>query len=125
MLLYLNLAWARVCADKTVPSAADLREAVVEGALQRLRPKLMTVGTTIAGLTPILWSTGAGADTMRRMAVPMIGGLVTSFLMELIVYPAIFFVWRGWSLPPGAPTPVDRTDGGPGTSEGRRTTHAD
>ena len=124
MLLYLEIAHEDWRGKGRLQTLGDLREAVYEGAVQRLRPKLMTVGTTIAGLTPILWSTGAGADTMRRMAVPMIGGLVTSFLMELIVYPAIFFVWRGWSLPPGAPTPVDGADGGPGTSEGERTTHA-
>jgi copper/silver efflux system protein len=71
----------------------------------------MTVTTTIAGLLPILWSTGAGADVMRRMAVPMIGGLVTSFLVVLIVYPAIFFVWRGRRLPPGPPTEPGEPEG--------------
>ncbi len=116
MLLYLEIAyedWKRRGALRTLE---DLREAVYEGAVQRLRPKLMTVGTTIAGLLPIMWSTGAGADTTRRMAVPMIGGLVTSFLMELIVYPAIFFVWRGWEMPAGEPgsatkRPGEGTDG--------------
>jgi Cu(I)/Ag(I) efflux system membrane protein CusA/SilA len=99
MLLYLELAYEQWRRDGRLTSLAELREAVYHGAAKRLRPKLMTVTTTIAGLLPILWSDGAGADVMKRMAVPMVGGLVTSFAMELLVYPAIFFVWRGWHLP--------------------------
>ena len=72
----------------------------------------MTVSTTIAGLLPILWSHGTGADVMRRMAVPMIGGLVTSFTMELLVYPAIFFVWRGRALAAGEATAPPTGAGG-------------
>ncbi len=101
MLLYLELAYDQAEREGKLTTLAGLREAVYHGAAQRLRPKLMTVSTTIAGLLPILWSDGAGADVMRRMAVPMVGGLVTSFLMELLVYPAIFFVWRGRGLPVG------------------------
>ena len=73
----------------------DLREAIVEGAAQRIRPKLMTVLTTTIALLPVMWSTGTGADVMRRIAAPMVGGLATSFLLELTVYPAIFALWKG------------------------------
>jgi len=95
MLLYLELAYEQWRREGKLTTLGHLREAIYHGAAKRLRPKLMTVSTTIAGLLPILWSAGAGADVMRRMAVPMIGGLVTSFTMELLVYPAIYFVWRG------------------------------
>jgi Cu(I)/Ag(I) efflux system membrane protein CusA/SilA len=77
----------------------DLREAIVEGAAKRIRPKLMTVLTMMIGLLPVLWSTGTGADVMKRIAAPMVGGLVTSFLLELTVYPAIFALWKGRGLP--------------------------
>jgi Cu(I)/Ag(I) efflux system membrane protein CusA/SilA len=77
----------------------DLREVIVEGAAKRLRPKLMTVATMIIGLVPVLWSTGTGADVMKRIVAPMVGGLVTSFLLELTVYPAIFAIWKGRGLP--------------------------
>ena len=90
MLLYLTLAHAR-----HAPNTFDaLREAIVDGAAKRLRPKLMTVATMILGLVPVLWSTGTGADVMKRVAAPMVGGLVTSFLLELLVYPALFAIWR-------------------------------
>jgi Cu(I)/Ag(I) efflux system membrane protein CusA/SilA len=98
MLLYLTLAhddWAR---SGRLHTRADLREAIVEGAAQRLRPKLMTVATMFIGLVPVLWSSGAGADVMKRIAAPMVGGLVTSFLLELSVYPAIFAIWKGGRL---------------------------
>ena len=70
------------------------REAIVEGAAQRIRPKLMAVLTTMIGLVPIMWSTGTGADVMRRIAAPMVGGLVSSFLLQLTIYPAIFAIWK-------------------------------
>ncbi len=95
MLLYLTIAhrsWQRAGRLRT---AEDLKGAIVEGAAQRIRPKLMTVLTTMVGLVPVLWSIGTGADVMRRIAAPMIGGLVTSFFLELTVYPAIFAVWKG------------------------------
>ena len=72
----------------------DLREAIVHGAVKRLRPKLMTVAVMFMGLVPILWSTGSGADVMKRIAAPMVGGIFTSFIMELAIYPAIYEVWR-------------------------------
>jgi Cu(I)/Ag(I) efflux system membrane protein CusA/SilA len=75
-----------------------LAEAVEHGAVQRIRPKMMTVTTTFIALLPILWATGSGADVMRRIAAPMVGGIVTSFLGELVVYPSIYFVWRSLRL---------------------------
>ncbi len=73
----------------------DLREAISEGAVKRVRPKMMTVMAIIMGLLPIMWSHGAGADVMKRIAAPMIGGIVTSFILELVIYPVIFEIWRG------------------------------
>ncbi|MGO8991856.1 MAG: efflux RND transporter permease subunit [Polyangiaceae bacterium] len=99
MLLYLTLAHDQFAREGRMRSRVDLREAIVEGAARRLRPKLMTVAAMIIGLVPVLWSTGTGADVMKRIAAPMIGGLVTSFLLELTVYPAIFAIWKGHRLP--------------------------
>jgi Cu(I)/Ag(I) efflux system membrane protein CusA/SilA len=105
MLLYLTLAHRRWRDEGRLQTRADLEEAIVEGAAKRIRPKLMTVLTMMIGLIPVLWSTGTGADVMKRIAAPMVGGLVTSFLLELTVYPAIFAVWKGRGLAPGpAPT---------------------
>jgi Cu(I)/Ag(I) efflux system membrane protein CusA/SilA len=101
MLLYLTLAHAAHERAGTLRNRRDLREAIVEGAAKRLRPKLMTVATMIIGLVPVLWSSGTGADVMKRIAAPMVGGLVTSFVLELTVYPAIFAIWRGRKLPLG------------------------
>jgi Cu(I)/Ag(I) efflux system membrane protein CusA/SilA len=98
MLLYLTLAHRRRERAGSLRGWGDLREAIVEGAAQRLRPKLMTVATMIIGLVPVLWSTGTGADVMKRVAAPMVGGLVTSFLLELTVYPAVFAIWKGRAL---------------------------
>ena len=99
MLLYLTLAHRRWVAEGRLHTRDDLREAIVEGAAHRIRPKLMTVLTMMIGLVPVLWSTGAGADVMKRIAAPMVGGLVTSFILELLVYPAIFAMWKGRHLP--------------------------
>lgn len=98
MLLYLTLAHKRWEEDGRLQSFGDLRESIVEGAAQRVRPKLMTVLTTMIGLLPVLWSAGAGADVMKRIAAPMLGGLATSFLLELTVYPAVFAMWKGRGL---------------------------
>ena len=73
---------------------ADLEEAIVEGAARRIRPKLMTVVAMSAGLLPLLWSSGPGADVMKRIAAPMVGGLASSFALELLVYPALFAIWK-------------------------------
>jgi Cu(I)/Ag(I) efflux system membrane protein CusA/SilA len=94
MLLYLDLAYHEMEAKGKMKSLADLREAIIHGAVKRLRPKVMTVGVMFMGLVPILWSVGTGADVMRRIAAPMIGGIFTSFIMELAVYPAIYEIWR-------------------------------
>ncbi len=94
MLLYLDLAYEQWVKDGKMRSLTDLRDAIYHGAVKRVRPKAMTACVIIAGLLPILWSHGAGADVMKRIATPMIGGVITSTLMELLVYPAIFYVWR-------------------------------
>lgn len=94
MLLYLDLAYNEWVGDDRMRSSSDLRDAIYHGAVKRVRPKAMTAAVIIAGLLPILWSHGAGADVMKRIATPMIGGVLTSTLMELVVYPAIFFIWR-------------------------------
>ena len=75
----------------------DLKDAIVFGAVKRLRPKVMTVACMLFGLLPIMWSIGSGADVMKRIAAPMVGGILTSFLMELIVYPPIFAIWK-WNF---------------------------
>jgi Cu(I)/Ag(I) efflux system membrane protein CusA/SilA len=80
---------------------ADLAQAVDHGAVQRIRPKMMTVMAILLSLVPILWSTGTGADVMRRIAAPMVGGVFTSFVGELLVYPSIYFVWRSLKLKSG------------------------
>ncbi|HEX6849801.1 MAG TPA: CusA/CzcA family heavy metal efflux RND transporter [Candidatus Polarisedimenticolaceae bacterium] len=98
MLLYLDLAWEQARSEGRMNTRDDLRRAVLEGAVQRLRPKFMTVTTTFVGLLPILWATGAGSAIMKRIAAPMVGGILTSFLLELLVYPAVYEVWRGRSL---------------------------
>jgi len=99
MLLYLKIAHRDRRTAGRLNDRADLTEAIVEGAAQRIRPKLMTVATTMIGLAPVMWSSGTGADVMKRIAAPMVGGLVTSFLLELTVYPAIFAFWKGRGLP--------------------------
>ena len=94
MLLFLDLAYdERVRAGK-MKTRDDLHEAIIHGAVKRIRPKMMTVMTTFIGLIPIMWSMGAGADMMKRIAAPMIGGIFTSFIMELLVYPPIYSIWK-------------------------------
>ncbi len=94
MLLYLNLAWERLAEKPAAPTLADLHAVVLEGAVQRLRPKLMTVATIIAGLLPIMFGSGTGSEVMRRIAAPMVGGMVSSTLLTLLVIPAAFLVWK-------------------------------
>jgi Cu(I)/Ag(I) efflux system membrane protein CusA/SilA len=98
MLLYLDLAYEERRLAGHMRGLADLREAIVHGAVKRIQPKFMTVATMFAGLAPIMWSTGAGADVMKRIAAPMIGGIFTSFILELVVYPAIYEVWKWHSV---------------------------
>jgi Cu(I)/Ag(I) efflux system membrane protein CusA/SilA len=90
MLLYLNQAWEARLAAGRVPTAADLYTAIMEGAVERVRPKMMTVFCIIAGLLPLLWSTGAGSSVMRRIAAPMIGGMISSTVLTLILIPVAF-----------------------------------
>jgi len=94
MLLYLDHAFDKAKAAGRMNSLRDLQEAIEEGAVQRIRPKMMTVMAILMGLLPIMWSAGAGADTMKRIAAPMVGGVVTSFLLELLIYPVIFEIWK-------------------------------
>jgi len=94
MLLYLDLAYAQARRDGRLRNLAELREAVMEGAVRRLRPKFMTVATMTLGLVPIMLSTGRGSDVMKPIAAPLLGGILTSFLLELIVYPPLFQIWK-------------------------------
>jgi Cu(I)/Ag(I) efflux system membrane protein CusA/SilA len=94
MLLYLDLAYHEARKKGEMRSWDDLRESIVHGAVKRLRPKVMTVACMVFGLVPIMWSAGTGADVMKRIAAPMIGGIFTSFLLELVVYPPIFAIWK-------------------------------
>jgi Cu(I)/Ag(I) efflux system membrane protein CusA/SilA len=94
MLLFLDLSYDEAKARGLLRHRKDLEEAIVHGAVKRVRPKMMTVTAAFMGLMPIMWSTGAGADVMKRIAAPMVGGLVTSFLLELLVYPAIYLLWK-------------------------------
>jgi copper/silver efflux system protein len=94
MLLYLDIAYEKARSEGRLKSLRDLQEAILDGAVKRIRPKFMTVAAMFLGLAPIMWSTGAGADVMKRIAAPMIGGIFTSFVLELVVYPAIYEVWK-------------------------------
>ncbi|MDZ4800870.1 MAG: CusA/CzcA family heavy metal efflux RND transporter [Bryobacteraceae bacterium] len=94
MLLYLDIAYEKAKSEGRLRSLAELQHAILDGAVKRIRPKFMTVATMFLGLVPILWSTGTGADVMKRIAAPMIGGIFTSFLLELVVYPVLYEVWK-------------------------------
>jgi Cu(I)/Ag(I) efflux system membrane protein CusA/SilA len=101
MLLYLDHAWEQFRGEGRMKSMSDLHAAIREGAVQRLRPKIMTACAILFGLLPIMWSpiTQTGADVMKRIATPMIGGIITSALLELLIYPIIYLVWRRRDLP--------------------------
>ena len=94
MLLFLDLSIDDAKKQGRLTTVAELDEAILHGAVKRARPKMMTVAAAFMGLLPIMWSTSAGADVMKRIAAPMIGGLVTSFILELLVYPAIYKLWK-------------------------------
>jgi Cu(I)/Ag(I) efflux system membrane protein CusA/SilA len=104
MVMYLEHAWAErrrtAAAEGRAPTRLELREAIVEGALLRLRPKLMTVITVIVGLLPIMWGTGTGSEVMRRIAAPMVGGMVTATLLTLVIIPSLYLIVNGWRLRP-------------------------
>jgi Cu(I)/Ag(I) efflux system membrane protein CusA/SilA len=94
MLLYLDLAYEQWKREGRLRSSADLKEAVMHGAVKRIRPKIMTVSVILAGLIPIMFSSGAGSDVMKRIAAPMVGGVITSTILELVIYPVIYTIWR-------------------------------
>lgn len=98
MLLYLDLAYEKWKKEGLLKSKKDLHEAIMFGAVKRIRPKIMTVSVILAGLIPIMFSHGAGADVMKRIAAPMVGGVISSTVLELIIYPAIYMIWRGKKL---------------------------
>jgi Cu(I)/Ag(I) efflux system membrane protein CusA/SilA len=98
MLLYLDSEYDRRVADGKMRTLDDLKAAIHEGAVARIRPKTMTVATDMIGLLPLLWATGTGADVTRRLVAPLIGGIAVSFLMELLVYPVVFLLWKRWQL---------------------------
>jgi copper/silver efflux system protein len=103
MLVYLDEAYERRVREGRMTTTQDLREAIMEGAVQRVRPKMMTVAAIMGGLLPIMWTTGTGADVMKRIAAPMIGGMVSSTILTLLVIPVLYALWRGWSMSSGAP----------------------
>jgi len=94
MLLYLDLSYEKARKEGLLVSRAALQETIVHGAARRLRPKVMTVATTFIGFFPIMWATGTGSDVWKRIAAPMIGGILTSFLLELVVYPVVYEIWK-------------------------------
>jgi len=98
MLLYLDVAFDEWKKKGLMRGIKDLKDAIHHGAVKRVRPKIMTASVIIAGLLPIMWSHGSGADVMKRIAAPMVGGVVTSVMMELAVYPVIYFLWKSWAL---------------------------
>ena len=98
MLVYLDEVYDRRLKEGGMKTRTDLYDAVMEGAVERVRPKMMTVVAITAGLLPIMWTTGSGADVMKRIAAPMIGGMVTSTILTLFIIPAIYLLWRGWGL---------------------------
>jgi copper/silver efflux system protein len=100
MLLFLDLAYKDRVQAGQMKTLQDLEEAIVQGAVKRVRPKMMTVTAAFMGLLPLMWSAGTGADMMKRVAAPMVGGLATSFLLELLIYPVVYFLWKKRSLLP-------------------------
>jgi Cu(I)/Ag(I) efflux system membrane protein CusA/SilA len=96
-LLYLDLAYDQAKREGRLRNLQELQEAILQGAVKRLRPKFMTMAAAFLGLIPIMWATGAGSDVMKRIAAPMIGGILTSFLLELVVYPAVYQIWK-WNF---------------------------
>ncbi|MFA5159601.1 MAG: efflux RND transporter permease subunit [Candidatus Omnitrophota bacterium] len=94
MLLFLDLSYHEAVGKGEMRTEKDLEESIVHGAVKRVRPKMMTVMAAFMGLLPIMWASGAGSDAMKRIAAPMIGGLTTSFILELLVYPVIYFIWK-------------------------------
>ena len=94
MLLFLDFSYNDTVKRGKMKTYEDLLEAIIHGAVKRVRPKMMTVCAAAIGLIPIMWSIGTGADMMKRIAAPMIGGLFTSFILELLVYPPVYAMWK-------------------------------
>jgi Cu(I)/Ag(I) efflux system membrane protein CusA/SilA len=115
MLVYLDEAYERRVREGHMATAQDLREAIMDGAVQRVRPKMMTVAAIMGGLLPIMWTTGTGADVMKRIAAPMIGGMVSSTILTLIVIPVLYFIWKRWVMSSDAQ--IDRISDSPTSSE--------
>ena len=111
MIVYLDEVYERRLKEGKMTTAKDLYDAIIEGAVMRVRPKMMTVTAIMAGLLPIMWSHGTGADLMKRIAAPMVGGMVTSTILTLIVIPVIYEMWRGWQMRHEQKQP-DRATGG-------------
>jgi Cu(I)/Ag(I) efflux system membrane protein CusA/SilA len=101
MLLYLDLSYNRWHQEGRINTLRDIGDSVMEGAVKRIRPKIMTVSVILAGLVPIMFSSGTGADVMKRIAAPMVGGVITSTILELIIYPAIYVIWKERELRKG------------------------
>jgi Cu(I)/Ag(I) efflux system membrane protein CusA/SilA len=101
MLLFMDLSYGDAAKRGHLRNDGELIEAIIHGAVKRVRPKMMTVCAAMMGLIPIMWSMGTGADMMKRVAAPMVGGLITSFILELLVYPPIYEMWKRRSLPAG------------------------
>jgi Cu(I)/Ag(I) efflux system membrane protein CusA/SilA len=106
MLLFLDLSHDEAMQAGRLNTTSDLVEAIIHGAVKRVRPKAMTVFAAFIGLLPIMWSVGTGADLMKRIAAPMVGGLATSFILELLVYPSIYYLWKKRDVVEGPLTPV-------------------
>jgi Cu(I)/Ag(I) efflux system membrane protein CusA/SilA len=100
MLVYLDEVYERRVREGRMTTVQNLRDAIMEGAVERVRPKMMTVAAIMGGLLPIMWTTGTGADVMKRIAAPMIGGMVSSTILTLVVIPVLYMLWRGWLGPP-------------------------
>jgi Cu(I)/Ag(I) efflux system membrane protein CusA/SilA len=98
MIVYLDEAYARFRADGRLASIDDLKQSIIEGAVDRVRPKLMTVATTMIGLLPIMYGTETGTRIMKRIAAPMVGGLVSSTLLTLVLLPAMYLLWKSFWL---------------------------
>jgi copper/silver efflux system protein len=110
MILYLDLAYEEARINGRLKTLNDLREVIVYGAAKRLRPKFMTFATTCIGLLPVMWSIGTGSDVMKRIAAPMVGGIFTSFILELLIYPLTYELWRSSSLTEPSPQPKVSAD---------------
>jgi hypothetical protein len=108
MLLFLDLSHDEAVRKGRMRHRGDLREAIFHGAVRRIRPKTMTVAAAFLGLVPMMWAASTGADMMKRVVAPMVGGLVTSFLLELMVYPPLYEMWKGRGLPEAPAGPAER-----------------